>query len=140
MKTLSTVALLLAIVVVVPVVHARSTVEVIDRPNVSVVTGSGKPVNSEALKRAIIDGGAAGARKWDVVPAPDGRSLRSTYKVRNHTVVVDIVPGPASYSVKYADSINMKYGVENGSPVIHPFYNKWVDELIDSIRVELKKL
>jgi hypothetical protein len=139
MTKLSTIALLLAIVVVVPVVHARSTVEVIERPNVSVVTGSGKPVNSEALKRAIISGGAAGARKWDVVPAPDGQSLRGTYKVRNHTVVVDIVPGPASYSVKYADSINMKYGVENGSPVIHPFYNKWVDELIDSIRVELKK-
>jgi hypothetical protein len=59
--------------------------------------------------------------------------------VRNHTVIVDIVPGPDSYSVRYADSINMKYGVENGSPVIHPFYNKWVDELIDSIRVELKK-
>lgn len=138
MKTLSTIALLAAIVVV-PVVHARSTVPVIARENVSVVTGSGKPVNNEALKRAIINGGAAGARKWDVVPAPDGQSLRATYKVRTHAVVVDIVPGPASYSVKYADSTNMKYGVENGSPTIHPFYNKWVDELIDSIRVELKK-
>jgi hypothetical protein len=139
MKTLSTIALLLAFVVVAPLVQARSTVPVIERENVSVTTGSGKPVNNEALKRAIIDGGAAGARKWEVVPAADGRSLRGTYKVRNHTVVVDIFPGPASYSVKYADSINMKYGVENGSPTIHPFYNKWVDELIESIRVELKK-
>lgn len=139
MKKLSTIALLLAIVVFVPVVHARSTVPVMERENVSVVTGSGKPVNNEALKRAIINGGAAGARKWDVVPAPDGRSMRGTYKVRNHTVVVDIVPAPATYSVKYADSTNMKYAVENGSPTIHPFYNKWVDELIDSIRVELKK-
>ena len=139
MKTLSTIAALLAFVVVVPLAQARSTVPVIERENVSVITGSGKPVNNEALKRAIIDGGAAGARKWEVVPAADGRSLRGTYKVRTHTVVVDIVPGPASYSVKYADSINMKYAVEDGSRVIHPFYNKWVDELIDSIRVELKK-
>jgi hypothetical protein len=139
MKKLSTIAFLLAIVVFVPVVHARSTVPVMERENVSVVTGSGKPVNNEALKRAIINGGAAGARKWEVVAAPNGSSLRATYKVRNHTVIVDIVPGPASYTVKYADSINMKYAVENGSPTIHPFYNKWVDELIDSIQVELKK-
>ena len=54
MKKLSTIALLLAIVVFVPVVYARSTVPVMERENVSVVTGSGKPVNNEALKRAIV--------------------------------------------------------------------------------------
>jgi hypothetical protein len=136
----SKILVVIAALLSVSAVDARSTVPVIERPNVPVVTGSGKPVNDDALKRAIISGGAVGARKWDVVSAPDGKSLRGTYKVRTHMVVVDIVPGPASYSVKYADSLNMKYGVENGSSVIHPFYNKWVDELIDSIRVELKKL
>jgi hypothetical protein len=29
--------------------------------------------------------------------------------------------------------------VESGKPVIHPNYDKWVGQLVDSIRVELKK-
>ena len=74
--------------------------------------------------------------KWFIVPVGDGKTLRGTYIVANHTVVVDIVPGSSSYSLKYADSINMKYGVENGKPVIHPFYNDWVDQLIRAIDCE----
>jgi hypothetical protein len=31
----------------------------------------------------------------------------------------------------------MKYGVQDGVPVIHPFYNSWVTELMESIRVTL---
>jgi hypothetical protein len=141
MKTLNRILVVIAALLAASAVHAqRSPVPIVDRPNVPVVTGSGKPISHEALNRAIMNGGGAGARKWDVVPAAGGKSLRATYKVRSHTVVVDIVPGSDSYSVKYAESINMKYGVDNGTPVIHPFYNTWVDELIESIRVELRKL
>jgi hypothetical protein len=32
----------------------------------------------------------------------------------------------------------MSYRIEDGTPLIHPNYNRWVDELIDSIRTELK--
>jgi hypothetical protein len=121
--------------------HAQRTpVPIIDRPNVSVVTGSGKALSQEALRQAIISGGANGPRKWAIVPAGDGKSLKGTYIVRAHTVVVDIVPGSSSYSLKYADSINMKYRVESGQPVIHPFYNDWVDQLIRAIDFEVKKL
>jgi hypothetical protein len=122
------------------VVHAqRAPVPIVDHPNVPAVAGSGKPVSAEALARAIIDGGAAGARKWDFEDAGHG-TLRGTYKVRSHTVMVHVVPGTGSYSLKYAHSINMKYQLENGTPVIHPFYNRWVDELLDAIRLQLKKL
>jgi hypothetical protein len=34
----------------------------------------------------------------------------------------------------------MKYGIENGKPVIHPFYNDWVDQLVRAIDAEVKKL
>jgi hypothetical protein len=73
------------------------------------------------------------------VPEGDGGTLKGTYIVRQHTVVVHIVPGSNSYSVKYADSSNMKYGIEGGKPVIHPFYNDWVDQLVTAIDFELKK-
>jgi hypothetical protein len=42
--------------------------------------------------------------------------------------------------VKYADSVNMNYRVEGGTPVIHPSYNQWVDQLIQAIGGELRKL
>ena len=121
--------------------HAQRTpVEIVDHPNVLVVAGSGKAVSPQALREAIISGGASGPRKWTIVPAGDGKTLRGTYIVRAHTVVVDIVPGPGSYSLKYADSTNMKYAVEGGKPVIHPFYNDWVQQLIRAIDAEVKKL
>lgn len=139
MKTFSRVLVVVAALLAASAVHAqRAPVPIVERPNVPVATGSGKPASLEALKRAIIDGGAAGARKWVIVP--HGNGLRGTYKVRSHTVVVDIVPGNNSYSLKYADSINMKYGIDNGTPVIHPFYNRWVDELLEAIRMETTKL
>ena len=118
----------------------RSPVPIVDRPNVPVVTASGKPLSQEALKQAIISGGANGPRKWLIVPEGDGKTLTGTYIVRQHTVVVQIVPGSNSYSVKYADSSNMKHAIEYGKPVIHPFYNDWVDQLIRAIDFEVKKL
>lgn len=136
-RTLVGVAALLA----ASAVHAqRHPVPIIDRPDVPAVSASGKPVSSEALRQAIIAGGANGPRKWSIVPAGDGKALRGTYIVRAHTVVVEIVPGSSSYSLRYADSNNMKYGIENGKPVIHPFYNDWVDQLIRAIDAEVKKL
>jgi hypothetical protein len=121
--------------------HAqRAPVPIVDRPNVPVVTASGKPLGQEALKQAIISGGANGPRKWNIVPDGDGKTLKATYMVRVHTVVVHIVPGSSSYSVKYADSSNMKYAIEYGEPVIHPFYNDWVDQLVRAIDYEVKKL
>jgi hypothetical protein len=121
--------------------HAqRAPVPIVDRPNVAAVTASGKPLSQEALKQAIISGGATGPRKWYIVPDGDGKTLKGTYVVRAHTVVVHIVPGSNSYSLKYADSTNMKYAIEYGKPVIHPFYNDWVDQLILAIDYEVKKL
>jgi hypothetical protein len=56
------------------------------------VSASGQPVSAEALQQAIIAGGANAARKWSIVPAGDGRTLRGTCIVRAHTVVAEIVP------------------------------------------------
>jgi hypothetical protein len=138
MKPFARTMLLAAALLAAQAALARGGVPIIDRPNEPIVTGSGKAVNPDAFQKAIMNAGAA--VKWEVAPSADGKSLRATYRVRNkHVVMVDIVPGVDSFAVKYADSVNMNYGVESGKPVIHPNYDKWVGQLVDSIRVELKK-
>jgi hypothetical protein len=137
MKRFAAALFLVAAVVGAPMALARGLVPLVDRSNVAVVTGSGKPASNEAVKQAIM---SAGPRGWSIVPTGDGRTLKATYSIRKHTVVVDIVAGSKSYSVKYADSTNMHYSADRGSPLIHPNYNQWVDQLIQAIGGELRKL
>lgn len=33
----------------------------------------------------------------------------------------------------------MKYGLKDGKRVIHPFYNNWVKELLDGLRIKFDK-
>jgi len=139
MKRLAQTLFLAGALLAAQAAFARGGVPLVERPSEPIVTGSGKTVNAEAFKKAVMNAGAA--VKWEVAPGADGKSLRATYRVQNkHTVMVDIVPGPETFAVKYADSVNMNYVVQNGAPVIHPSYNKWVGQLVDSIRSELKKL
>jgi hypothetical protein len=121
-------------------VQARSTVPIVERENLPIVTGSGKPAGLESIKKAIRAGGLT--RNWEIVPAANGKILQGTYTWNNnkHTIMVNIEPTTTEYSVRYANSINMKYEAINGQPVIHPHYNKFVNELIQSIRIELLKL
>ncbi len=117
---------------------AREPVPVIDLPNNAVATNSGKTVTAEQVKQAILT--AAASKGWTVAQQPD-RQLVATILVRNkHTVVVDIAYSAESYSIVYKDSINMKFGVVDGSKVIHPYYNRWTQALKEAIRIELLKL
>lgn len=116
---------------------AREAVPIVNHENVAITT-SGKPASADKVKQAIMT--AATAQKWDVSAAQPG-TLTATLHVRGkHTVVVDILYTADHFSVKYRDSVNMKYEVKDNTPVIHPFYNKWVQRLVDAIQVETKKL
>jgi hypothetical protein len=119
----------------------RALVPIVNYDNVAVATNHPGAVTPEQVKKGIVEGAGAGARKWQVQETADGKLL-AVYHVRDHTISVlisNITAG--SYSLKYADSINMKYSLdEKGVPVIHPFYNKWVTELMQSIQGQLLKL
>ncbi len=122
-----------------PAAAQRAPVPVVNHDNVVVATAPGKTASAEDVKKAIIAGGQAGARKWTVAEAGPGRLL-ATYQVRTHTVVTEIRYTATHFSVAYNDSVNMKYGPgPDGKGVIHPFYNQWVSELIQSIRGELAR-
>ena len=109
--------------------------DVVDKP---IATASGKALTAEETLAAIRS--AAEGRKWVVTPQDDGKLVASlSWNSNKHTIVVTITSSADRYSIAYKDSVNMRYGTQDGKPVIHPYYNRFVDELRDAIRVELMK-
>jgi hypothetical protein len=134
---------------------SREAVPIIDHIDVPVLTSSGNPLSSDQVRDAIIS--AAQARNWEVTRSPSQAMLSATLNVRGkHSVVVSIPYSSEKFSIKYANSTNMKYSMREKQPagsiqsvteasgpavqVIHPAYNGWVQELLRSIQFELKKL
>jgi hypothetical protein len=129
---------------------ARQVVPVVDFVDVPVVTTSGHSVTAQQVRDVII--AAATGRQWSIAKSPSENLLTATLEVRGkHTVVVVMTYSEKAYSIKYQGSTNMKYAVMSeingvmrddprGMKMIHPFYNRWVQDLNDTIRLELKKL
>jgi hypothetical protein len=66
--------------------------------------------------------------------------MDATLSVRNHTIIVLITYTTSSFSINYVDSSEMKYGLKQGQPSIHPAYNEWVMELEEAINLEVKQI
>ena len=117
---------------------ARSAVPLVNYDNVAIVTGSKNAPQLDKVKQAIRVGAAV--KGWTIEDAADG-TLTATIVVRDkHKVVVKIDYDASKYSIHYKDSAVMKYEVNNGQAVIHPFYNVWVENLKNDINIELLKL
>jgi hypothetical protein len=117
---------------------ARAPVAIINYENLVVATNSGNVLQAEQVKQAIVT--AAGAKNWSIAYQSDG-TLLATLNVRNkHTIMTGIAYAADKYSLRYTGSTNMKFGERDGQPVIHPYYNKWVQEFKEAIRIELLKL
>ena len=136
---LRTIVFAIAALVATSAYAQRQPEPIVNYENLPVTTTSGKPPSAQQVKQAIING--ATARKWTVTHTADGQKIHVKLFVNNkHTVVAEIENTDTSYSIRYLNSIDMKYSVLNGVPVIHPFYNRWVREMMDSIRIEFQKL
>lgn len=116
---------------------ARSAVPLVNYENIAIVTGSNKVAEIDQIKQAIRLGAAV--KGWKIEESADG-SLTATIVVRKHTVVVKINYEVSKYSIHYKDSVLMRYEVNNGQAMIHPFYNVWVENLKNDINIELLKL
>lgn len=142
MKTILSQALLIASLLLVPFsAHSRAPVPIVDYPNSSITTRPGSTLTVDQVKNAIT--AAAQSRNWQISPGPASESLQAVLHVRGkHTVVVDITYTTQSYSISYQTSTNMKYSItpDTNVRVIHPFYNRWVSDLRESIRLELNRL
>jgi hypothetical protein len=135
MRTLPLLLAALLSLAAVPASAQRVPVPIVNYDNV-VVT---KAATAADVKNAILAAAYATGRKW-VVSEPSPGRLIATYHVRTHTVTTEIRYSATNFSVVYADSIDMKYapGADDRG-VIHPFYNQWVQEFVQAIRLELGK-
>ena len=101
--------------------------------NLPVTNAKGEPASPAQMKAAVIQGAAA--RGWTLSDIRNDRAI-ATIQVRGkHTVTTDVLFTAGQVSVKYKDSVNMNY---TGNE-IHPNYNAWVQNLVDSIRVAASK-
>ncbi|HZX32584.1 MAG TPA: hypothetical protein VFF03_14620 [Rhodocyclaceae bacterium] len=153
---------LLALIVALPIgALAREGVPIIEHNDILISTGSGKPATADQVRDAIIT--AAGLRNWEVTRNATQNSLTATLNVKGrHSVAVAIPYSAETFSVKYLNSVNMNYrlseeksaetssdltkvnapaaAIKPGTPLIHPSYNRWVQDLMRGIQFELKKL
>ena len=84
------------------------------------------PMAAEMAIRA-----GAGRRGW-VPEVVSPEVVRCRLDNRGHLVMVDVVHGASSFSVRYAGSANMLYDEATGS--IHRKYNQWVANLASDIQ------
>ena len=139
MNTIRILALVAAMFLAASAHAQRQPVPIVNHENVAVTTSSATEPTAEAVTRAIISG--AQTKKWTVTHVAGSPKIQAKLFVRNkHTVVVEIENTANTYSIRYVSSIDMKYGTQDGVPVIHPYYNRWVSELMDGIRSELTRL
>jgi hypothetical protein len=135
MKKLLISFLACALLSAVPV-QARSPVPLVELENQSIAAASGKALTLEDVARALRQ--AAPKRGWTITETASGKAVAMLEVRGKHTIKLDVDYTASRISFHYKDSENMKYGKdEEGHAVIHPFYMKWVANLLSDVRIEL---
>jgi hypothetical protein len=117
-----------------PALAAR-TAALLNYEDLPVESATGKPLNLEQVRKAIITGAAT--RQWAASVKP-GNVVQLTYNRGKFTGIVAVKYTTKTYSIHYVDSTNLNYGLEAGKPVIHPTYNGWINNLRQAIDVQLR--
>ena len=120
--------------------HAR--VPIVNIEDQTIARKDGKALTVEQVKRAIITAGSADKKLiWDINEEKEGHFVAKLVVRGRHTVVVDIFYGATRLSIKYRDSISLNHEKdEEGRDLIHPNYNRWVDDLLRVIMAEIQKV
>lgn len=132
-------ALFLLAFVVSGAVFARAPEPVLNLVDQPITVASGKKLTADEVKQVVSK--VAQDRKWVVAPMENGKLAATlSWKSNRHVIAVEIACDTDRFSITYRDSINMNYAVTDGQPVIHPYYNRFVGELRDAIRVETMRM
>jgi hypothetical protein len=136
MKLLHTMLSLTLFAAAAPAGAAR-TAALLNYEDLPVESATGKPLDVEQIRKAIITGAAT--RQWAASVKP-GNVVQLTYNRGKYTGVVAVKYSTKTYSIKYVDSTNLNYGMEGGKAVIHPTYNGWINNLRQAIDVQLRTM
>jgi hypothetical protein len=127
------------------VVHARTDVPVIQYENQTWPPAAGKVSTESQVREGIIKAIqshlAAKNSAWHVESDTPGKLVASVVVRGKHTVRVTITYTSSNFSVVYLSSVNMNARMSDGDiTVIHPFYNRWVGDLVTAIRDQLGRM
>lgn len=75
-------------------------------------------------------------KKWRVEDSQPGL-ITGVLLVRAHQARVTITYSTSAVNIRYLDSQNLRYDSNDGQPVIHGNYNKWVSEMAAAIQTAL---
>ena len=79
---------------------------------------------------------AATNQRWQVSKAKNG-VIKAKFLKRSHILKVEILFSPKEIDINYGSSLNLKFKIKEGEPVIHKAANKWIKKLEDEIRKQL---
>jgi hypothetical protein len=126
-------ALALALALCLPATSAFARQSPMNEPGreVLVSASTSAPKTPERVRRAVLQG--ASRYDWHVREDKPGHATLE-YDKGSHRVVIDVDYDADGYQIKYRDSSDMNYEFENGRRLIHPAYNKWIENLGKAIR------
>lgn len=91
-------------------------------------------MSEQAVARAITLGVAQ--RGW-IVSKQEPGYMEATLNIRTHMAKVGITYDVKSIQIKYLDSSNLDYEVEEDGRHIHRNYLKWINNVVHDISVQL---
>jgi hypothetical protein len=95
------------------------------------VQASGATPDPAAMRRVIVD--AAARHGWERTLEEPGK-LTLHVATGTHNATIDVWYDGTGFQIKYRDSADLDYVVEDGRTLIHPRYNRWISELSNEIR------
>jgi len=121
--------------------HARSSVPIVNVEDQAIVREDGKALTAEQVKRAIIIAGSAKKLIWDISEEKEGHFVAKLVVRGKHTAVADILYSATRLSIKYRDSTNLNFEKDKeGRDLIHPNYNRWVNDLLRAIMAGIQRV
>ena len=124
--------------------HAqRQPVPAIDYVNESWPRPDSKKLTADqvrqAIRKAVEEHKAERGYPWKIEPSSDGNLLASVIVRGKHIVRVTISNTATNFSVVYHSSVDMKASKGPEGVTVHPFYNRWVGDLVKAIKDELSR-
>lgn len=121
--------IVLTAVIVTLLMGCKTTVPVRNFDNQVIAQYGNTPSSAKSVEKAIVR--AAVSLGWKTSITSD-EEIVATLDIRKHQLVVLITHDDKNFSIRYKDSVNLKY---NGQK-IHRQYINWVTNLIRSINAQ----
>jgi len=129
---------LVVIMVVFCIACSITTVQLRNIDNAVISGFSSRPQTLADVHDALIR--AASIKGWIIEDIEPGHAIGRIVVRGKHHVTIDITYSSETISMTYVDSRNMDYKVRDDGKYIHLNYNKWIYELLRTLRRELAQL